>query len=201
MSQEDGLSALEFRFPFRRYQRLALSWLESVVDTAEDDGRYHVVAPPGSGKTILGVEMIRRFGRPAVVLAPTTAIQEQWREQVGLFLPEGGDPRAVVSTDPHRLTPITVLTYQSVSTSTRPDQPLDELACERWREELVASSQAGDVDATSKRLDKIRANNPAAFRRELARRHRRVKRDLLRTGQADIERFLHDNAAPCSTVS
>jgi ABC-type dipeptide/oligopeptide/nickel transport system permease component len=48
--------ALSFRYPFRRYQRMILAQAE----TDPGDGRYHIVAPPGSGKTIVGLELIRR---------------------------------------------------------------------------------------------------------------------------------------------
>jgi superfamily II DNA or RNA helicase len=193
-AQVQALARMAFRFPFRRYQSLALSWLEATVGTDADDRRYHMVAPPGSGKTILGLEMIRRFGRPALVLAPTTAIQEQWREQARLFLGEDEPVDGLASTDSARLAPITVLTYQSLSTSARADEPLDALARERWCHELVDASKVADLDEAGERLDRMRANNPDAFRRELARRHRRVKRELLRSGEADIVRFLHDNA-------
>ena len=37
--------ALEFRYPFRRYQRMILDRIEMAP---ADDGRYHIVAPPGS---------------------------------------------------------------------------------------------------------------------------------------------------------
>lgn len=192
---DDGsLAALAFRFPFRRYQQLALAWAASVAGTDEDDGRYHIVAPPGSGKTILGLELIRRFARPAVVLVPTSAIQQQWCAEVGLFLPQGADASEVVSGRADRLAPITVLTYQMVSTPASADEPLDGLARQRWCTELVDAGQVADRSAAVARLRTMRANNPAAFRRELARRHRRVKRELLRTGEADIVRFLHPNA-------
>lgn len=191
----EELAALEFRHPFRRYQRLTLGWLESVIDTEDDDRRYHLVAPPGAGKTILGLELVRRFGRPAVVFAPTSAIQQQWRDEVGLFLPDDGPPLgAVVSTDPECPAPITILTYQVASTPARADDTLDELARERWCTELVEAGQVDDPAAARARLDTLRANNPRAHARELARRHRRVKRDLLRTGNADVLRFLHPNA-------
>ncbi|HVL96849.1 MAG TPA: DEAD/DEAH box helicase family protein, partial [Solirubrobacteraceae bacterium] len=52
-------------------------------DRFEADGaarrrHTHIVAPPGSGKTIMGLEIARRIGQPALVLCPTTAFQAQW---------------------------------------------------------------------------------------------------------------------------
>ncbi len=194
VTPQDRVRGLTFRFPFRRYQQLALNWVDAVLGSEEDDARYHIVAPPGSGKTILGLELVRRFARPALVLVPTTAIQQQWRDEVRLFLPEDVDLDAVVSTEHDRLAPITVLTYQIVSTTARADDALDELAWERWCRELVDARQVSDLAAAEGRLGILRENNPDAFRRELGRRHRTVKRELLRTGEADIVRFLHPNA-------
>ena len=67
---------LAFTGEWRRYQSLALEAFERDIE----HGRRctHIVAPPGSGKTLLGLEIVRRLGRPALVLAPNTAIQGQW---------------------------------------------------------------------------------------------------------------------------
>ncbi len=61
------VSGLAFPHAWRRYQDL-------VLDAFEDDRRNgrrstYVVAPPGSGKTLLGMEMVRRLGTRALVLA------------------------------------------------------------------------------------------------------------------------------------
>ncbi len=66
-------AALQFRHPFRKYQRMILEQ----VAAGQGDHRQHLVAPPGAGKTIVGLELIRRFAAPAVIFAPTTTIQEQ----------------------------------------------------------------------------------------------------------------------------
>lgn len=46
------------------------------------DGHLHLVAPPGSGKTILGLEMISRLGGNTLILAPTLIIRNQWRKRM-----------------------------------------------------------------------------------------------------------------------
>ncbi|RMF33472.1 MAG: hypothetical protein D6759_06905, partial [Chloroflexi bacterium] len=55
--------ALRFCYPFRKYQQMVL---DLIAQRELKDRKYHIVAPPGSGKTIVGLELIRRFGRPAV---------------------------------------------------------------------------------------------------------------------------------------
>jgi len=79
------IGALAFDGTWRRYQALAL-------DAFEDDRRHrrrrtHIVAPPGSGKTLLGMEIVRRLGTRALVLVPNTAVQEQWVRAAGRFGP------------------------------------------------------------------------------------------------------------------
>lgn len=40
--------------------------------------KIHIVAAPGSGKTTLGIELIRRMNGKALILAPSITIREQW---------------------------------------------------------------------------------------------------------------------------
>ena len=65
---------IHFKGIFRDYQ-------QRVLDNADKylkDGKINIVAAPGSGKTVLGLELIRRLGSPCIVLSPTTAIRQQW---------------------------------------------------------------------------------------------------------------------------
>jgi len=98
---------MSFAKPFRHYQELALDAFEDA--RRRDDQRIYLTMPPGSGKTVLGLEIARRTGNPTVVLAPTAAIQAQWIAEWASFLPAwpaesglGGDA------------PVHALTYQSV---------------------------------------------------------------------------------------
>jgi len=64
---------LAFCRPWRKYQARLLERLDEYLA----DGRLHVVAAPGSGKTVLGLEVIRRIDEPTLVLAPTITIRDQ----------------------------------------------------------------------------------------------------------------------------
>ena len=48
---------LSFGGTWRRYQKAAIAAFER--DRAEGRRRTHIVAPPGSGKTLVGVELVR----------------------------------------------------------------------------------------------------------------------------------------------
>lgn len=64
--------------------------------------RLHIVAPPGSGKTVLGLFLWTDCVRlPALVLSPNSAIQAQWADKIELFSVAGAN-QSVVSTDPER---------------------------------------------------------------------------------------------------
>ena len=188
------LEDLRFRHPFRKYQRLILAHLDDRLGRPEGD-RLHIVAPPGSGKTIVGLELVRRLGSPAVVFAPTSTIQQQWVAEVAeKFLPDGADATPVTSMDPGRLAAINVFTYQLISAPAASDDLVKELARREWVEDLLVAGQVESEDAAERRLATLKERNPRAFARDLANRCIRVKQRFLRGDDADVSRFLHANA-------
>ncbi|WP_339230420.1 DEAD/DEAH box helicase family protein [Oceanobacillus sp. FSL K6-2867] len=42
------------------------------------DGYLHLVASTGSGKTVLGLEIMLYPNKPTLIVAPTLAIRNQW---------------------------------------------------------------------------------------------------------------------------
>lgn len=77
------------------------------------DGRFHVVAAPGSGKTVLGLEVVRRLGAPALVCAPTLALRGQWVERLARHFLDDHRP-SWVSEDVAAPALITFETYQAL---------------------------------------------------------------------------------------
>ncbi len=181
---------LTFRYPFRKYQRMILQQ----VAAEQKDHKYHLVAPPGAGKTIIGLELIRRFDAPAVVFTPTTTIQAQWYEKIGMFLENPADISRYASLDPRQRAPIHIFTYQLISTPAEAQEHILEAALRQWQEELVHSGQAASLEAARERLELLRQNNPEAYRKDTLRHANRVKHRLLREPDVDIEPFLHPNA-------
>ena len=57
------LGEMQFKGTWRDYQARVLDEFEQHFG----DQRLHIVAAPGAGKTVLGLEIIRRIGRPALV--------------------------------------------------------------------------------------------------------------------------------------
>lgn len=103
------LGARRFRHPFRKYQQQAL---EAFDRDRLEDTRSYLVMPPGSGKTVVGLEAARRIGRRTLVLVPNNAVLGQWVDTWnGDFVGDGPPCGA----DRTLATPLTVLTYQSIA--------------------------------------------------------------------------------------
>ncbi len=185
----DELGELAFRFPFRKSQNLALSALGG-----DEDGRHHVVAPPGSGKTILGLELIRRRGRPAVVFSPTSTIAGQWCEKVELFLPEGASTERITGSDPRALRPINSFTYQLIATPGDVGALLAGSAAAEWAAELVDSGRELDPEAALARIERLLRANPDSHAAEIRRHTATLKRRFLADPDFDATRLIHPNA-------
>lgn len=131
-------SKVKFRGIFRDYQQTVLNNAQQHLA----DGKIHIVAAPGSGKTILGLELIRELGVPAIVLSPSVTIRQQWGERFEEgFLPEGEDLSHYVSFDLHDSRLITSVTYQA----------LHAASCKEVTEEsldIVDSEDEGVISST-----------------------------------------------------
>lgn len=102
---------LKFKGTWRKYQARVLENSGRYLA----DGKIHIVAAPGSGKTTLGIELIGRIGEPALVLAPSITIREQWIDRIASgFLLEGLKPEDYLSQDLKDPRAITVITYQAL---------------------------------------------------------------------------------------
>ena len=105
---------VHFKGKFRDYQ-------QRVLDNADKylrDGKINIVAAPGSGKTVLGLELIRRLASPCIVLSPTTAIRQQWGERFkDLFLDNAEDFSLLFSNDLHQIKFVNSITYQALYTA------------------------------------------------------------------------------------
>lgn len=99
-----------FHHPWRDYQQRVLNQLDRHLA----DGHVHIIAPPGSGKTVLGLEIIRRLDRPALILAPTLAIRRQWGDRFCLLFLDTAQPPDWISTDLRRPAFLTLATYQGL---------------------------------------------------------------------------------------
>lgn len=101
---------IKFKYSWRKYQQRVLDELDAHME----DNHLHVVAPPGSGKTVLGLEVMLRLDKPTLILAPTLAIRNQWIQRFcELFLQTEITPEWI-SRDIRNPKFITVSTYQGL---------------------------------------------------------------------------------------
>lgn len=137
---------VRFRKPWRSYQQRVLSELEQHLD----DNHLHVIAAPGSGKTVLGLEVMRRLNRPTLILSPTVAIQDQWVDRfIGLFMDRQNGGPDWISKDIRHPAFVTATTYQGLHSVYT-----DEAKNRSGKEEPAASRITGR-DALLKRLKQL----------------------------------------------
>ena len=105
------LEHLAFKGEWRQYQKRILE----KSDTIMADGHIHLVAAPGSGKTTLGIEFIRRNSKPALILVPTVTIRQQWVDRIReAFLDDARLADEMISQNLKQPKTITVATYQAL---------------------------------------------------------------------------------------
>ena len=101
---------IKFKGTYRPYQQRVLNNLNSFLDNE----KIHVVAPPGSGKTTLGLELIIRLDKPSLILVPSIAIREQWIDRFcNGFLNDISLKDKYISNDIKIQKPIICITYQA----------------------------------------------------------------------------------------
>lgn len=134
----------KFKYPWRPYQARVLRDL----DTHLDDEHLNIVAAPGSGKTVLGLEVMMRLNKPTLILAPTLAIRNQWVHRfTELFLQVENVPDWI-STDIRKPSFLTVSTYQGLHSAMRDykashkTEDVDEAEAET--DEELSSKAEGD---------------------------------------------------------
>lgn len=166
------------RVPLHDYQQSLLERLRP-----DDGSTLHLLAPPGAGKTLVGLELAVRNGRRALVLTPTTVIRAQWGQQASeLFTRNDGGHPVVSYQAPdtsedraHGALDLTVLTYQSLSVADDAT-PWNEAARSRWVTELTAD---GRSPARARAwLTHLEAQNPAVYARGIRSRAATIRRRI-----------------------
>lgn len=189
----DWASKLVFQHDFRIYQQQILDKI-NVLD--HPDNSFHIIAPPGSGKTVVAIELLRRVGKPTVVFVPNTSIQLQWKNQVKLFLPSHQKHLIddIVSLDSKKLKFINIFTYQLISTPDQNNQYLLKAAQQLWQTVLIQNRIVDTVPAALTRISQLKKQNPRGYAQEISKYKRQAKELLLTTDYSKIDSILHKNA-------
>jgi len=107
MSLYEGVA---YKGTFRDYQRRVLN---KGFRYAEE-GKLNIIAPPGSGKTILGLELIRRIGEPCLIISPTEATIAHWGKKLKECFLEEGLFEQLFSRDLDQPKAINAITYEEL---------------------------------------------------------------------------------------
>ena len=145
---------LQFKGKWRDYQARVLQNAGKYLS----DGRIHIVAAPGSGKTTLGIELIRRLNEKALVLTPSITIREQWVARIAeAFLCEGINPDDYLSQSLKEPKAITVATYQSLHSAMTRGKDTGEVSADGENDTddtgNAASISAAGANSTGKTED------------------------------------------------
>jgi len=144
---------------------------------SQGETELYIVAPPGSGKTILGLhvwaDLVRR---PALVLSPNSAIQAQWVARTSLFDLDGKDEFVGLDSDHPGL--LTSLTYQSLSMVRTKGEDLENAAFELWSAKLLEMGEAIDQLSAEAWINDLKFNNPSYFEKQM-KGFRKKARDQL----------------------
>jgi superfamily II DNA or RNA helicase len=184
--------ALRFRGQLRPSQAAVVKIAEQKL--ADGAKQLHIVAPPGSGKTILGLYLWAECVRqPAVVLSPNSAIQAQWAAKIDQFGCDGKDvPADWISTKAEAPALLTSLTYQALTMPGRGSGDLDGQACELWLERLLGSEQAQTPEEARQWLADLKKHNRDYYDQRLAA-YRKHARDAMAIA-GDALQTLHVSA-------
>ena len=173
--------SIKFDGKLRPSQVAAVSVISPQLD--EDGKHLHIVAPPGSGKTVLGLYVWSDLVRlPTLVLSPNSAIQAQWAARTSLFDLDGKDD--FISTDPHNPGLLTSLTYQSITMPKRGGEQLDEVAIELWSESLIINGEAVDEDSAIAWIQDLEIKNINYYKERLSVYRKKVRDDFSKHGNA-----------------
>ena len=173
--------AIGFNGKLRPSQVAAVSVIEPQLDI---QGKHlHIVAPPGSGKTVLGLYVWANLVRkPTLVLSPNSAIQAQWAARTDLFDLDGKEK--FISTDPKKPGLLTSLTYQSITMPKRGGNELNEAAIELWIENLIANEEAIDEENALGWIGDLKIKNSDYYEDRISVYRKKVRDEFSKHGNA-----------------
>ena len=107
--QKQKLITLSFNAQLREYQ-------QSIIEISSKKDIGVIVAPPGSGKTIIGLKIIADKNQPALLITHRKQIAEQWIERIQTFLSIPKNEIGIIGTGKIKIgKQVTVAMIQSLS--------------------------------------------------------------------------------------
>ncbi len=176
-----GFGNIHFAGKLRPSQEAASKVIIPQLNNGET--RLHIVAPPGSGKTILGLyvwaDLVKK---PALVLSPNSAIQAQWAARTSLFDLDGKE--GYISTDPKNPGLLTSLTYQSITAPGKGGEDIEKQALMAWSEKLISEGEADDYESCEAWQHDLKQRNPDYYETRLGTYRKKARDNVAKQGNA-----------------
>ncbi|MBS9775369.1 DEAD/DEAH box helicase family protein, partial [Candidatus Gracilibacteria bacterium] len=174
-----------------------------IFDTFEKEFRLgnkkiHIVAPPGSGKTIVGIEMLHRLlhkkniSGNVVIFVPNITLQFQWKEKIkDYFLEDSENIDDIVSFSKDHIKQINILTYQSVSSSKIDDDIFYKKILTLWFQDFQDEAQS--YTDFLEYIELLKATQEKEYDRQLKKYKKRVKLSNIKNILTkDIQDYIHN---------
>ncbi len=146
--REEIFDQFKFRLPFYDFQSSLVLQIKKHFDKNHS---FLLVSPPGSGKTIVGLALVRELGKHALILTPNLAVLGSWLERAAMFF----DPidanlkvQHVIGKEKGFLRPITIMTYQKLN------QELRSQGMERKKRSPKKKSKGGQASKNKPQKNK-----------------------------------------------
>ena len=143
---------------------------------SENQKQLYIVAPPGSGKTILGLHVWADILKlPALVLSPNSAIQAQWIARTSLFELSDSEHRLLL--EPREDALLTSLTYQSLTMVKTKSADLESQGLDLWIQKLIDDGEALDDLSAREWLNDLKIKNPDYYEKQM-KKYRKTARKV-----------------------
>ena len=129
---------LRFKHPWRPEQQRILDNLHQY----DEDKRIHIVAAPGAGKTVIGLEIFNRLQLKTLAVSPTRVVRNQWLERLIDFLPRNTKRPSWCTTKLQSPQLFTATTYQAIFSF---DKNLSDETIDKRYESLSHWFKAHDI--------------------------------------------------------
>ena len=117
-------SSIKFEYPWRPYQDRTLKQVQRYLQ----DKKLHIAPAPGSGKTILGLELARQLNKPVIIFSPTVTIKNQWIDRFISSFTNFEEVPSWISSNIYDLKFFNVATYQALHYAYKRRKVKDEIS-------------------------------------------------------------------------
>ena len=170
---ENPFSEIRFSGTLRPSQTAASQVIREQL--SENQKQLYIVAPPGSGKTILGLHVWADILKvPTLVLSPNSAIQAQWIARTSLFELSGNEHR--LSLEPSEDALLTSLTYQSLTMVKTKSADLESQGFDLWIQKIIDDGEALDEFSATGWLNDLKTKNPEFFEKEMKKYRKKARK-------------------------